>query len=343
MIVFFLLNRSTIRACENKKQQWVELEQQHLDRQRTRDGGSTVSDAMFDTSVGTFLKVKAYLIKYLCDPDHPMARKVNAGFTRPVDQATLENKFLLSWYFRVNVDESMILLLCCPWTTWLHLLVWYVVLTFLAACWMVTYAHVMCIVASGSGAVMLAMYRASKGRSRLILDLQSAEDVSKGEDISPKLHHQVTEHLHQTHESSWQVSTATVMEGLRCSTLILIFGAAQFIGSPFCWKYHFYYNLAFCLGVVVFVVLWCFEMVYIIPVFAASNSLPPINGDDAHLQRKAEQVAASFQDESERAFWLDKVEHHRLSVADGAILGHRAQTTPTPSASQVTQRDPSAV
>jgi hypothetical protein len=220
---------------------------------------------------------------------------------------------------------------------------WYMLLTFLAACWMVTYAHIMCIVASTSGAVLLAMYRASRGRSRLIFDLQSSVAVSEDEAVSPTLSRKLAESLHQSHATSWQVSTETVMECLRCSTLILIFGAAQFIGSSFCWKYHFYYNLAFCFAVVVFLICWCFEMVYIIPVFAASNSLPPINGDDAHLQRKAEQVAASFQDESERAFWLDKVENHRLSVADGAILGHRAQTTPTPSASQVTQRDPSAV
>jgi hypothetical protein len=342
MLVFFALNWSTINACEKKKEQWVELERQHYDRQRKGDGASAVSDAMFDASVGTFLKVKAYLIQYLCDPSHPMAVKVNAVFNKTIDEATLEKNFLLSWYFRVNVDESLLSLLCVPWTTWLYLLMWYVVLTFTAACYMVTYAHVMCIVASASGAVMLAMYRSSRSRSRLIFDLQSAADVSKDEDISPKLNKKETENLHKSHESSWQVSSETVMESLRLSTLILIFGAAQFLGSSFCWKYHFYYNLAFSVGVFVFLLCWCFEMVYIIPVFAASNSLPPINGDDAQLQRRAEQVVASLQDEGEREFWHDKVSGRRqtLSVAGGSILGHRV---PTPSASQVTGVNPSVV
>jgi Ca2+-binding EF-hand superfamily protein len=341
MIVFFAMNMMTIYACEKKKRQWAELERQHLERQRTRDGASNVSDAMFDASVGTFMKVKAYLVGYLCDPNHALARKVNGLFNRTMDEDTLLAKFSLSWYFRVNVDEGLLLLLCCPWTTWIHLLIWYAIVTWVAACWMVTYVHVMCIVASVSGAILLAMYRASRRRSRLIFDLQKANDVSKGEDLSPKLRKQDTERLHDSH-STWQVSTSSVMEGLRCSTLILVFGAAQFLGSSFCWKYHFYYNLAFCFGVVVFLLCWCFEIVYIIPVFAASNSLPPISGRDAELQHCAEQVVAAFQDESERQFWEDKVERGRLAVADGAILGHRI-TTPTPSASQVTQRDPSAV
>jgi hypothetical protein len=341
MLVFFALNWMTIAACESKKKQWVNLEQAALERQRTRDGASNVSDAMFDASVGTFLKVKAYLIGYLRDPDHALARKVNALFNRTLDEDALLANLRLSWYFRVNVDESLMLLMCCPWTTWLHLLCWYVLLTFLAACWMVTYVHVMCIVASVSGAILLAMYRTSRSRSRLIVDLQSATDVSGEADVSPKLHQKEAQRLHASHLSTWQVSTQTVMEGLRCSTLILVFGAAQFIGSSFCWKYYFFFNLAFCVGVVLFLLCWCFEMVYIIPAFAAANSLPPINGDDTVLQRHAEQIVASFQDDSERQFWEDKVETGRLSIAGGAILGHHIPGTA--SASQVSARDPSAV
>jgi hypothetical protein len=208
---------------------------------------------------------------------------------------------------------------------------------------MVTYIHVMCITASISGAILLAMYRMSRRRSRLIFDLQAAQDVSKDSDISPKLKRDVTQKLYTIHESSWSVTTETVMEGLRCSTIILIFGATQFIGSGFCWKYYFYYNLAFCVGVFVFLLCWCFEMVYIIPVFAAANSLPPICNDTQRALH-AQQVVASFQDESERHFWDDKVENGRLAVGGGTILGHQPPATPTPSASQVTsQRDPSGV
>jgi Ca2+-binding EF-hand superfamily protein len=344
MLIFFALNWTTIKACNKKKQQWADMgDTIRKDGNKARDGDSNLTDGMFDSNLGTFLKVKAYMVHYLSNPNHELAIKVNALFKRTLDEDTLLKNFRLSWYFRVNVDESLVLLLCCPWTTWLHLLVWYMLLTFLAACWMVTYVHVMMIVTVASGAIMLAMYRASRRRSRLIFDLQEAMDVSKDEDVSPKLKHEVTEKIHAEHSSSWQVSTETVMEGLRCSTLILIFGAAQFIGSPFCWKYHFYYNLVFCFGVVVFALLWVFEMVYVIPVFAAANCLPPINGDDAYLQKRAEQVVASFQDESERAFWDDKVETGRLAVADGAILGHRTSLQGTPSASQVTKGGSSAV
>ena len=216
-------------------------------------------------------------------------------------------------------------------------------LTFLAAVLMVTYIHVMCIVATVSGVILLAMYFASRRRSRLIVDLQSAKDVSKEGDISPKLNRQTTQKVRRLAKekvySSWQVSTQTVMEGLRCSTLILIYGAAQFIGSAFCWKYYFYYNLVFCVGVLIFILLWCFEMVYIIPVFAAANSLPPIQpGDERLLQRHAEAVVAAFQDAGERQFWEDKVQHGRISIGPSGILGHQLQTSP--SASQVTSLNP---
>merc|ERR1719281_320958 len=137
------------------------------------------------------------------------------------------------------------------------------------------------------------------------------------------------------------VSTGSVMEGLRCSTLILIYGAAQFLGSSFCWKYYFWYNLAFCVGVVLFLLAWCFELVFIIPVFAAANSIPPLPDSDAVRQHHAEQVVASFQDEKEWQFWEDKVERGRMAVAGEAILGH--SLAKTPSASQVTVRDESAV
>jgi Ca2+-binding EF-hand superfamily protein len=336
MVVFYFLNWMTLRACETKKAQWVELEDEHFS---TREESSNVSPTMFDTNVGTFLKVRAYLVSFLVDEqERPLTKKVNALFGRTLTEDALEANLRLSWYFRVHVDQSLLFLICCPWTTWLSLLAWYMLLTFLAAVLMVTYIHVMCIVATVSGVILLAMYRASRRRSRLIVDLQSATDVSKAGDLSPKLHRKTTQQVHESF-SSWQVSTQTVMEGLRCSTLILIYGAAQFIGSAFCWKYYFYYNLVFCVGVLIFILLWCFEMVYIIPVFAAANSLPPIQpGDERLLQRHAEAVVSAFQDAGERQFWEDKVQHGRISIGPSGILGHQLQTSP--SASQVTSLNP---
>jgi hypothetical protein len=344
MMVFFALNWRTINACDKKKKEWAELEDSHFERRDSGSGvGSSVSNNVFDTNAGTFLKVKAYLIGWLSEPEYRISKEVSNLFGRVVSEEEFEKNLRLSWYFRVNVDESMMLLLCVPWTTWLHLLCWYVLLTFLAACWMVTYVHVMCIVTTVSGAILLIMYRQSRYRSRLIVSLQLATDVSDGDAMSPKLKRNETQRLHEAYKSTWGVSTETCMEALRISIIIFIFGAAQFIGSAFCWKYYFWYNLAFCFMVVVFLLSWCFEMVYIIPVFAAANALPPIVGDDKELLRHAQQVVASFQDESERAFWDDKVETGRLAVADGAILGHRTSLQGTPSASQVTKGGSSAV
>merc|ERR1719161_834145 len=49
MLAFYALNWTTIKACDTKKHQWAELENQHFERQRTRDGASsTVTSVMFD-------------------------------------------------------------------------------------------------------------------------------------------------------------------------------------------------------------------------------------------------------------------------------------------------------
>lgn len=308
VVVFYSLMRVLVTACEDKKLHWYKLDRKlppwvrEDEPVRSGDGPAVLLRAptLVNNDVNNFATVRDYFIRHLLDPEERLHSAL-----ADLHGASLTDKrikhFRLSWYFREHVDDVLLDLVTIRWMTWLFLLFWYVAVSYFACMLKCTYLHLMALVASTSSCVFVFMYWSAKHRYSML------DSIQEGLIIRPDDH------------SPWcgccGIPHLVMLEAVRCGIIMLIFGAAQFIGSPFCWQYYFIANLGFLLLLVGFLLTWCFHWALIVPCYAAAHGLPPFyawNGDNTHSHVLF--IDAALQDENEWCVLEDKAEKGMLAT-----------------------------
>merc|ERR1719443_1430852 len=235
--------------------------------------------SLFDEDVQRFGAIRDYVVEHLLDDESPLHEAVQALQDPPSEE--LIEKFRLSWYFRLAIDDCIVKLVTIGTMTWVFLILLFTVLGAGAALWGWTYLHMMVLIGLMCTLVLGSMYYLSRKQFQHL------------EAMMTKMDKHDESHLPN-------IRTETMLEAMRCSTLLLIYGAVQFIGSAFVWKYYFYANLLFCVFVAAALLLWCLSWVQIIPVYAAANSLGPMSSPEM-AKLHAENVRASLQDDEDWA------------------------------------------
>jgi len=106
-----------------------------------------------------------------------------------------------------------------------------------------------------------------------------------------------------------------LLEALRVCLFVLVFGATQFLASPFCWTYYFWYNIACIVVIIAFMFTWFSSWVYILPVYAAAMSLPPFYRKE-NADHHARHIVNAMKTQAE---W-DKVETHAEAYGDVSLM-----------------------
>lgn len=233
--------------------------------------------SLFDEDSHRFGAIRDYIVEHLLDDESPLRAAVLQQPDPPSQQ--LIEKFRLSWYFRVNIDECIVSLVTTGTRTWVFLILLFSLLGVGAALWGWTYLHMMVFIGCLCTLVLGSMYYLSRKQFNHLESMMTKADLKE-----------------KTHLPN--IRTETMLEAMRCGTLLLIYGAVQFIGSAFVWKYYFYANLVFCVFVAVALLVWCLSWVQIIPVYAAANALGPFSSPEM-AELHAENVRASLQDDEE--------------------------------------------
>jgi len=252
--------------------------------------------SLFDEDVQRFGAIRDYVVEHLLDDESPLHEAVQALQDPPSEE--LIEKFRLSWYFRLAIDDCIVKLVTIGTMTWVFLILLFTVLGAGAALWGWTYLHMMVLIGLMCTLVLGSMYYLSRKQFQHL------------EAMMTKMDKHDESHLPN-------IRTETMLEAMRCGTLLLIYGAVQFIGSAFVWKYYFYANLVFCVFVAAALLIWCLSWVQIIPVYAAANALGPFSCSEM-AKLHAENVRAALQDDDD---WADAEEE--------AVKGVIASPRPT--------------
>jgi len=291
-LVYYMLMHVLVTAAGEKKAHWASLDARldhysppprrsskdaPLDEPPKKRGTLMKKMTLFDEDVVKFSSIRDYIVEHLLDEDSPLRAEV-MQLRDPPSQDMIAN-FRLSWYFRVNIDECIVTLVTTGTRTWVFLFLLFTGLGAGAAWWGWTYLHMMMGIGLMCTMVLGTMYYLSRKQFNHLHDMI---DAPRG-----------TRQMHMPN-----IRTETLLEAMRCGTLLLIYGAVQFIGSAFVWKYYFYANLLFCVFVAGALLVWCMSWVQIIPVYAAANALGPFS-DPGMAKLHAANVRAALQDDAE--------------------------------------------
>jgi hypothetical protein len=295
VLVYIFLMRWLVHASEEKKLKWARLDKQieatspkvgqrGLDDSGAKKSGFSLKRqaTIFDDDVRRFDMVRKYFVSHLLDETSELHKSLTVLHGTPPTEERIR-EFRLSWYFRENVDFITVQLLNIASRTWFSLTVWYIFLCILAACFHMTYYVTMLVVGGVSMSVLLFMYWASVRRRNDLMDIHNG-DVETPDAIT----------------SQYDFNSGILMDTMRCFILILIYGAVQFLLSKFCWTYYTLPTIVFAVMVVFFFLTWCFNWVFVVPVYAAAMSMPPFySKQHAHLH--ATHITAALQDDAEWA------------------------------------------
>jgi len=307
-LVYYLLMHVLVTAAGEKKAHWAHLDSRvgrykprdvtpraskeldvpppprkterfhrRMDSMTTRRSLYATDDAMVMVDTMRFGVIRDYIVEHLLDEDSPL-REAVLQQRDPPSQERME-MFRLSWYFRVNIDECIVQLVTTGTRTWVMMVLMFTVLGAGAAWWGWTYLHMMILIGAMCGGVLGSMYYLSRKQFQ---HLEEMIDQPRGSRVMQLPN----------------IRTETMLEAMRCGTLLLIYGAVQFIGSAFVWKYYFYANLVFCVFVAVAMLVWCVSWVRIIPLYAAANALGPFSNEEI-AKHQAPNVRAALQDDDE--------------------------------------------
>jgi len=306
VIVYYFISYVLVHESEKKKSHWAKLDGElpkwtkarYEERLAARKGGTprdthltqrlgrqlTRRPSLFDRNVEQFECIRDYFVAHLIDPEAPLRKAVaRAGGEKALREEKLK-QFRLSWYFRMNINECVVILLTISWPTWVFLLVWYLLLGYLAAAWHATYLKCMVIVGLSSVLVLGALVVFSYQRYHMLAQLSDGQGSLAREDIPDQPLH-----------------AGVMLWAMRSMTLVLIYGSVQFIGSDFCWKYYPVPIAVFVVVLGAFLVVWCRSWINIVPVYAAAMALPPFH-NEGMADHHAEQILASCLDDNE---WLE--------------------------------------
>jgi len=319
LAMYAVLTRHLVGVCEEKKAHWARLDKTSTPLSTPRESREPVKSntlgtprgmtprrrsntqqevrqtlgrlkrrpTMFGPEDGSepplemFAAIRDYFVTHLCHPEAPLHRSLKAIHNDHAPTKERFEKFRLSWYFREEVDHCTVQLVTLGSSTWLYLAVWFAVLAVFAAFLHVTYKFVMCAVAASSFGVLVFMYYTSVHR-RNVLEKMMFGEVKAPDDV--------TGHIN--------FSSGTTLGAMRCFSLVLLYGAVQFLGSNFCWTYYPYWTAGFAALVLGACCVWCLNWAYIIPVYAAAMALPPFY-DPANAHLHAAHICNAVLDDAE--------------------------------------------
>lgn len=330
VVIWFVLMRFLIDAAEVEKDAWRDMERSARAGGRWKtafrasvEQGSEESDSArphrgwraYMFASGDFEFVRQHLVDDMLDPTSLMYQKLVARGELPTEEQC--KKFSLAHYFEGAVNYVTEFLLVFTSGAWGRLFLWYAVLAFLAGFFAVSYMVMMSFIA-GIGALVLALkYRSASTRAGLLARIaQSQRDAktqrSAAADLSGQDDLERTSPRHKTHRDQTLVQDASSVDAtlmlLRGAIFFLMYGAAHFLTSAFCWRYYAIATASFLALAGLFVVLFALRWAKLLPAYAVASSLPPHHSHDAYVGFTIAAMWASLSQEE-----LQKVANQQLA------------------------------